>query len=293
MDNVWEFVEFSLLGLLSGGVLALIGLSFVLVYKGTRAVNFAVGEIMMFGAYMYYAAHVTLKLPPLFAFAVALGLVTLLSILIERAVLRPLAGQPVISVLMATIGLASVLHGFVEAVWGGDTLEVPPLVPRMPLRFAEVVIPGAALGNFAIAAALITGFLLFFHYSRTGIALRATASDPVTASTMGINVRYAQRLTWILAGAVGTMAGVLIGASGGLSPLLASTALSVFAVIILGGMDSVLGVIVASLLIGWLESVVVGYVGGKVRDVLPYLVVLAILVVKPYGLFGSRDIERL
>ena len=151
----------------------------------------------------------------------------------------------------------------------------------------------AALGNFAIAAAVITGFLLFFHYSRTGIALRATASDPVTASTMGINVRYAQRLTWILAGAVGTMAGVLIGASGGLSPLLASTALSVFAVIILGGMDSVLGVIVASLLIGWLESVVVGYVGGKVRDVLPYLVVLAILVVKPYGLFGSRDIERL
>lgn len=293
MSAFYEFIEYSLLGLLSGGVLALIALSFVLVYKGTRVVNFAVGEIMLLGAYLYYTAHVVLMLPPIAAFAAALVLVALLGAAIERLILRPLSGQPVIAVLMATIGMASVVHGIVEAVWGGDTLAVPPLLPRTPLNFKELFIPGAAVGNFAVAALLIAAFTVFFRYSKTGIALRATASDPVTACTMGINIHFAQRLTWILSGTVGTVAGVLIAASSGLSPLLSATALSVFAVIILGGLDSVLGAIVASLMIGWLESVIVGYVGGKLRDVVPYLVVLAILVVRPHGMFGTRDIERL
>jgi branched-chain amino acid transport system permease protein len=288
-----EFLEYSLLGLLSGGVMALIALSFVLVYKGTGVVNFAVGEVMMLGAYLYYAGTVTFKLPPWLAFGGSLVLIALLAIAIERAVLRPLSGQPAVSVLMATIGMASIIHGGVEAVWGGDTYSPPTLLPRTPLTMGEILIPGTVIGNFAVAAILILGFLAFFRYSRTGIALRATASDPVTAATLGINIHYAQRLTWVLSGLVGTVAGVLIASSAGLSPLLSAAALGVFAAIILGGMDSILGAIVASLLIGWVEAVTAGYLGGKSRDVVPYVVVLAILVVKPYGLFGTRTIERL
>jgi branched-chain amino acid transport system permease protein len=288
-----EFLEYSLLGILSGGVMALIALSFVLVYKGTGVVNFAVGEVMMLGAYLYYAGAVTFKLPPWLAFIGALVLIGLLAIAIERVVLRPLSGQPAVAVLMATIGMASIVHGGVEAVWGGDTYSPPTLLPRTPVNMGEILIPGTVLGNFAVAAALILGFLAFFRYSRTGIALRATASDPVTAATLGINIYFAQRLTWLLSGLVGTVAGVLIASSAGLSPLLASAALGVFAAIILGGMDSVLGAIVASLAIGWVEAVAAGYLGGKSRDVVPYVVVLAILVVKPYGLFGTRTIERL
>lgn len=288
-----EFLEYSLLGLLSGGVMALIALSFVLIYKGTGVVNFAVGEVMMLGAYVYYAAAVTFGLTPWLAFAVALIVIGLLAIAIERAVLRPLSGQPAVAVLMATIGMASIVHGGVEAVWGGDTFSPPTLLPRTPLLLGEILIPGTVLGNFAVAAVLISGFLLFFRYSKTGIALRATASDPVTAATLGININYSQRLTWLLSGLVGTFAGVLIASSAGLSPLLASAALSVFAAIILGGLDSILGAIVASLLIGWVEAISAGYLGGKTRDVVPYVVVLAILVVKPYGMFGTRTIERL
>ena len=194
---------------------------------------------------------------------------------------------------MATIGLASIIHGGVEAVWGGETYSSPSLLPRYPIRFEQIVIPGAALGNFAVASVLITAFLLFFRYSRTGIALRATASDAVTAATLGININYSLRLTWLLSGLVGTVAGVLIASSAGLSPLLASAALSVFAAIILGGLDSILGAIVASLLIGWIEAVAAGYLGGKSRDVVPYIVVLAILIFKPHGIFGARTIERL
>lgn len=287
------FVEYSLLGLLSGGVIALVALSFVLVYKGTGVVNFAVGEIMMLGAYLYYAGAVTFGLPSWLAFIASLVLVALFAVAIERTVLRPLSGQPAVSVLMATIGLASILHGGVEAVWGGDTYSPPTLLPRTPLVLGDILIPGTALGNFAVAGALILGFMAFFRYSRTGVALRATASDPVTAATLGIDIFFAQRLTWVLSGLVGTVAGVLIAGSAGLSPLLAAAALGVFAAIILGGMDSVLGAIVASLVIGWVEAVSAGYLGGKSRDVVPYVVVLAILVVKPYGLFGSRTIERL
>lgn len=288
-----EFIEYSLLGLLSGGVTALVALSFVLIYKGTGVVNFAVGEVMMLGAYLYYAGTVTFGLPPWVAFACAMAVIGLMAILVERAVLRPLSGQPPVAVLMATIGMASIIHGGVEAVWGGDTYSPPTLLPRTPLLMGDILIPGTALGNFAVAAVLIGGFLAFFRYSKTGIALRATASDPVTAATLGININFSQRLTWVLSGLVGTVAGVLIASSAGLSPLLAAAALGVFAAIILGGMDSVLGAIVASLIVGWIEALGAGYLGGKSRDILPYVVVLAILVVRPYGIFGTKSIERL
>jgi branched-chain amino acid transport system permease protein len=288
-----EFVEYSLLGLLSGGVTALVALSFVLIYKGTGVVNFAVGEVMMLGAYFYYAGAVTFGLAPWLAFVLSLAGIGLVAILVERAVLRPLSGQPAVSVLMATIGMASIIHGGVEAMWGGDTYSPPTLLPRTPLIMGDILIPGTVLGNFVVAGLLIIGFLAFFRYSKTGIALRATASDPVTAATLGININYSQRLTWVLSGLVGTVAGVLIASSAGLSPLLAAAALGVFAAIILGGMDSILGAIVAGLIIGWVEAVGAGYLGGKSRDVIPYVVVLAILVVKPYGIFGTRTIERL
>ena len=288
-----EFLEYSLLGILSGGVTALVALSFVLVYKGTGVVNFAVGEIMMLGAYIYYAGAVTFGLAPWLAFVLALGVLGALAIGVERLVLRPLSGQPAVAVLMATIGMASIIHGGVEAKWGGDTYSPPTLLPRTPLMLGDILIPGTVIGNFIVAAVLIGAFLAFFRYSRTGIALRATASDPVTAATLGININYAQRLTWVLSSLVGTVAGVLIASSAGLSPLLASTALGVFAAIILGGLDSVLGAIVASLVVGWVEAVAAGYLGGKSRDVVPYVVVLAILIVRPHGMFGTRTIERL
>ena len=288
-----EFIEYSLLGILSGGVTALIALSFVLIYKGTGVVNFAVGEVMMLGAYFYYAATVMFGLPPVVALALGLIGIAVLAVAFERIVLRPLSGQPPVAVLMATIGMASIIHGGVEAVWGGDTYSPPPLLPRTPLIFNDILIPGAVLGNFAVAALLIAGFFAFFRFTSVGIALRATASDPVTAATLGIDINSALRLTWVLSALVGTVAGVLIASSAGLSPLLAAAAMSVFAAIILGGLDSIVGAIVASLLIGWVEALAAGYLGGKSRDIVPFVVVLVILIFRPYGIFGSRTIERL
>ena len=293
MTNVYIFTEFTLLGLLASGISALMALSFVLVYKGTRVVNFAAGEVMMLGAYLYYTAAVVLGMPPAIALALALVGIALVSVAIEAIVLRPLAGQPTIAILMATIGMASLLHGGVEIIWGHDPLETPALLPRFPVNWGEVMIPGAAIGNFVVASALIAALVAFFRFSRAGIAMRATASDPVTAATLGVDIRASQRMTWMLSGVTGTVAGALIASSGSVSPALAASALSVFAVVILGGLDSVAGAILASLIVGVLESLTVGYIGGKMRDVFPYLVVLAMLIVRPYGLLGTREIERL
>ncbi len=288
-----EFIEYSLLGILSGGVTALIALSFVLIYKGTGVVNFAVGEVMMLGAYFYYSATVIFDLTPILALSLALIGIAALAVLFERLVLRPLSGQPQVAVLMATIGMASIIHGSVEAVWGGDTFSPSPLLPRTPLLINDILIPGAVLGNFAVASLLIAAFFAFFRFTSVGIALRATASDPVTAATLGIDINAALRLTWVLSALVGTVAGILIASSAGLSPMLAAAAMSVFAAIILGGLDSIVGAIVASLLVGWVEALAAGYLGGKSRDLVPFVVVLAILIFKPYGIFGTRTIERL
>jgi branched-chain amino acid transport system permease protein len=285
--------EFAAIGLLSGGLLALIALGFVLIYKGTGVINFAMGEFMLLGAYFFYTARVMWDLPTWLALACTLAAVAGCAALVERWLLRPLAGQNVISVLMATIGLASALHGGVEAVWGGRNYEMPQLLPRAPLLLGDVLIPGKVLWSFLLAALVITAFTVYFRRSRTGVAMRAAASDPVTAYLMGIDVRAMQRLTWIYAGLVGAIAGIVVASITSLSPAVGVTALGVLAVIILGGLDSIAGAIVAGLIIGLLESLTAGYLGGKVRDIVPYVVVLVILLVRPYGLFGTRRIERL
>jgi len=285
--------EFSAIGLLSGGLLSLIALGFVLIYKGTGVINFAMGEFMMLGAYFFYTANVMWGLPLWVALPLTLAAVALFAALVERAILRPLAGQSVISVLMATIGLASALHGGVDAIWGGRNYDMPQLLPRKPLDLGEVMIPGKVLWSFVLASVIIVVFTVYFRRSRTGIAMRAAASDPVTAYVLGIDVRAMQRLTWIFAGLVGAVAGIVVASMTSLSPALGSAALGVLAVIILGGLDSIAGAIVAGLIVGLLESLTAGYLGGKVRDIVPYVVVLVILLIRPYGLFGTRQIERL
>ncbi|MBA2521824.1 MAG: branched-chain amino acid ABC transporter permease [Solirubrobacterales bacterium] len=294
MTADWSaFTELALIGLLSGGLLALIALGFVLIYKGTGVINFAMGEFMMLGAYFFFTANVIWALPMPVALALTLLAVALVAALIERAILRPLAGQPVISVLMATIGLASALHGAVDAIWGGRNYEMPALLPRKPFVFGDILIPGQIVWSFLLAASVIAAFSLYFRRSKAGVAMRAAASDPVTAYVLGIDVRHTQRLTWVFAGLVGAIAGIVVASLTSLSPALGGAALGVLAVIILGGLDSIAGAIVAGLIVGLIESLTAGYLGGKVRDIVPYVTVLVILLVRPYGLFGTRQIERL
>ena len=291
--SLLDFLEFSLVGLALGGLYALIGLGFVLIYKATRVLNFAMGEFMMLGAYLYFTANVLLGLPWPAAVLIALVGAALSALAVERLVLRPLVGQPTIALVMATIGLASVIHGSVTMIWGADQMALEPILPRKPIRIGEALVPGQLAWGFLLAAVIFGGFLLYFRFARGGIAMRATASDPPTAMSSGIHAPPSYAATWVLTALTATVAGILVGTMTNVSPALGQVGLGVIAVVILGGMDSLTGAIVAGLIIGWLESLTVALLGSGVRDIVPYAAVLLIMMARPYGLFGTPDIERL
>jgi branched-chain amino acid transport system permease protein len=286
-------IEYSLVGLASGGMYALVALGFVLVFKATGVFNFAQGELMMVGAYAYLSvtqlagAHWAFGLLAAVAFGFGLGA------LVERLVLRPLAGQPTLAIVMATVGLGLILKGAAGLVFGPDQRQLPELLPRKPVFLGEVLIPGGVFWTFVVSLAIVLACLAYFRFTRGGVAMRAAASSQANAYAVGINVPMISAATWGLAASTGALAGVLLAALNSLTPHLGDLALAVLAVLIVGGLDSLAGVIVGGLAIGWLQAMTGAYLGGSWREVMPYIVVLVVLLVRPHGLFGRKEIERL
>jgi branched-chain amino acid transport system permease protein len=232
---------------------------------------------------------------------VALPLTLLVSILlgliIERGVLRPLIGQPLISVIMVTFGFASVIRGVLNMVWGSDTRPFPALFSAQPFHFGPVPISPVHLWTFVLAILLLAAFSLFFKFTLIGMAMRATADNQQVALSLGISVKSIFALSWCIATVVSTFGGIILGSvRGGVDFSLADLGLKVFPVVILGGLDSVMGAIIGGILIGVMENLSGGYLdpifGGGVKEVAPFAVLVLILMVRPYGLFGKVQIER-
>jgi branched-chain amino acid transport system permease protein len=285
-------------GVVTGGIYALIAIGFVVVYKATGVINFATGEMMMLGAFFAWTAMAAAPLP--FAAALVLALLGAAAVgaLVERLVLRPLLGQPAISVIMVTIGLSSILKGVAQIVWSGEYRSYPPIFPRKPVVLGPVVLPSRQAYPFLMALAAIAAVAALFRFTRTGTAMRATAGDQATAYGMGIDVRRMFSLSWMLASATAAMAGIVIGAIGGISPQLGAVGLRIFPVVILGGLDSIGGALVGGVVMGILENLAGGYLdpllpGAGVKEVVPFAALVLILMVRPFGLFGTRDVERL
>ena len=286
------FGEISLAGLAMGGLYALIALGFVIIYKATRVINFAIGEIMMFAAYLFLAFAGGMEMSPWIALPLAVIGGSILGGVIEKTMIRPMLGESPISVVMVTIGIASILVGLVEFVWTADPQLLPNFLPREPVFIGELYLAPKIAYGFLIGSALLIVYLLYFRFSRGGVALRATASDQVAAYSMGINVRRVFNMAWVFGSLAASLAGVLVAATGGLSPQFGIIGLSVLVVVIVGGLDSILGALVAGVFIGWLETVAGAYLGGEYRMPATFLVLAIILVIRPYGLFGTHEIER-
>lgn len=293
MTPLQAFLEFSLVGIASGGIYTLVGLGFVLIFKASGVFNFAMGEMMMFGAYSFYTFAVVLNLHWAIALALAIALSCGLAWIIERAVLRPMLGQPVIALVMVTFGIGFVLRGMASMAFGTEAYQLPELLARDPFVIAGIFLPGKAGRGFLLSVAICIALILFFRYSRIGIALRATAADQITAYSMGIDVRRVFGLAWMAAATAGTLAGVIAASVASLTPELGAIALNVMAVVILGGMNSIGGVLLAGPIIGWLESMTGYYLGGPFRDITPYVAVLIMLMIRPHGLFGTQPVERI
>jgi branched-chain amino acid transport system permease protein len=287
------FLNLTVYGLSDGAILALAALGFVLIYKATGVINFAQGEFLLVGAYTLYAAFVVFRLPMVAAVLVGVVFAVVLGVVIERLVLRPLVGESAISVIMVTIGLAALLRAVVQLIFGTRPVPQPPLLPRNPIALLPgTSVPLNRILVILIAAAVLAAFTVFFRRSRHGIAMRAVADDQQAALTMGISVRRIFAMAWALAALSALVGGILLGDVTEVSGRLATFGLYVFPVVILGGLDSVPGTIVGGLTIGLTTQYVSGYGDPGLAQIAPYLLLIAILLVRPYGLFGETRIER-
>jgi branched-chain amino acid transport system permease protein len=290
------FFDLFVNGLMIGSMYALVALGFVLIYKATSVVNFAQGELVMFGGYIAAALVVLYKLPLPIALPVLLGSMIALGFIVERGVLRPMVGQNVISVVMVTVGLAQVFQGSAAMLWGAQTKNIPLPIPLEPYVIWEIYLSPVNIAAAVVSGVFLVAFVWFFRKSRMGIAMRATANDQQAAMAVGINVRLVFALSWAIAGLAAGLGGVLWGNLIGVDTQLALVGLKVFPAVILGGLDSVPGALVGGLIIGAVESVAAGYVdpyvGGGTKDFLPYVLMILALMVRPYGFFGREIIER-
>ncbi len=286
-------LEYSAVGVAAGGIYALIALGIVVIFKSSRTFNFAMGEMMMLSAYFFYTAAVTWALGAIFGMIVALVGSVLMALLIERVALRPMLGRPFIAIVMVTFGIGSIIRGVVGIIWGPNELQMPAILERTPVLIGEMFIPGKTARAFAIAVVIVAALIAFLRYSRAGVALRAAAADQITAYSMGIDVRRVIAFTWMLAAVTGCISGVLMANVNSLTPHLGLVALNVLSVVILGGMNSIGGVLLAGFIIGWLEAVTGWVLGTEFREITPYILTLLVVLARPTGLFGSKEIERI
>jgi branched-chain amino acid transport system permease protein len=289
---VEQFVQLTINGLADGAILALAALGFVLIYKASGVINFAQGFFLAVGAYVLWTGVVELGLHWTLAVLMAIGVAVLLGVSVERLVLRPLVGQPTIAVIMVTIGLAQILAALIQLIWGTEPRTFPDFIPSGGVEVLGARVSEDRLWALGLTALALLGFGLFFTRSRHGIAMRAVADDQQAAMVMGISVRRTFALAWALAGVSAVVGGMLVANLTGVSQNVAGFGLLVFPVVILGGLDSIPGAVVGGAIIGLLTEYTGGYVGGGLQTVIPYVALVLVLLVKPYGLFGQVRIER-
>ena len=295
-----KLLELTFSGTIRGALYALVALFFVVIYKSTGVINFAQGGLLLIGMYLTYNAHVTWGIPFWFAIVLAVLVTAFAGLLVERTVLRRMVGQPVFAVVMVTLGLLIIVQQVVPTIWGYDRLDLGDPWGLRKVSLVGIDVEVKDLWTLGLAIAVLAVFFAFFRFSRYGVAMRAAASDQEAAIAQGISARRVFALSWAIAGGVATLAGVMLAAgSGGVEPSKDIIALAAFPAIILGGLDSPLGAVIGGFVIGLTQSLTSGYqpehapfLGESFDSVMPYVVMVLLLLVRPYGLFGTRAVAR-
>jgi branched-chain amino acid transport system permease protein len=288
------FVQILINGLSIGFTYALAALGFVMIFKSSSVLNFAHGGLMAIGAFVFLVLSTWARLPIWLSFLVTLVGCFSLGFLIERFFLRPLIGEALIEVIMLTLGLFIMFRGLLLFVFGGDTHSyVEFLPPALTFHWGTVEIPGVYVATFIIGLIFLGLFGFFFKYSSQGIYMRSVADNQPAAMALGVHVRRVFALSWAIAALVCAMSGIVIGIITGINVHeVSDIGIKVFPVVILGGLDSIGGAILGGIIIGLLETFTGGYLSTSLREIIPYIVLIFILMVKPYGLFGLVEIER-
>lgn len=288
------FLQLLVNGISLGFLYALSALGFVMIFKSSSVLNFAHGELLAIGAFIFLVLSAWAKLPIILAFALTLMASFALGFVIERLFLRPLIGEALIEVIMLTVGLAIMFKGLMLFIFGGDIHDYPEFLPEgLSMELGTIQIPSVYMATFIIGIIFLIIFGLFFKYSSQGIYMRSVADNQPAALSLGVHVKRVFAMSWAIAALVCAMSGVVLGIINGINVHeISSIGLKVFPVVILGGLDSIGGAIIGGVIIGLLETFTGGYISTSLREVIPYIVLVVILMVRPYGLFGLVEIER-
>jgi branched-chain amino acid transport system permease protein len=293
------FLQLVISGIVVGSIYALSALGFVLIYKSSRVLNIAHGQIIASGAFITYALTVWLGIHIAVSFILSMIITFFLAMSVERVFLRRLIGEPIISVIMVTIGLMSIIDGIIYMTpFGSENFSFPEFLPKEPIAFWGVSLSWTQFVGVIITFIMIGAFTWFFKASTVGISMRAVSDDQFASMSIGISVPKVFGLAWATAGLSAAAAGGIIGNITGLNfDVLHSFGIIVFPVVIVGGLDSIFGAIVAGIIMGLIQQFAAGYLDGNwglfgTADVLPYIILLIILLIKPHGLFGIHEIER-
>jgi branched-chain amino acid transport system permease protein len=297
---VTKLLQLIIDGVALGATYALVALGFVIIYKATGIINYAQGGFVLLGAYFAYNFHQTWDLPFYVALVLAMVGGALLGALVEFLILRHMVGQPPFALIMITIGLLFVIQEVASTIWGFDNLDLGDPWGIKVADFGKYVLSYRNIAALILTTVVLVIFFAFFRYTSMGVAMRASALDQEAALAQGISARRVNGLAWAIAGAVATLAGVILAAGPGqLAPQVQFVALLAFPAIILGGLDSPLGAIVGGVIIGVTQLLVAGYqadyfpwLGDSFDKVAPYVVMILILLVRPYGLFGTKEVRR-
>ena len=281
-----------------GMVYALVAIGFVIIIKCSNAFNIAQGHFVLIGGYLGYTFLVPFGLPIWASLLLAIGVAIVLGLLIERLTLRPLVGHSELAIIMMTIALATVLEGLATLIWGGEYKTYHGVLPTVTLKLGEISIPPESLIGLIVSIATVAILMLLFRYTKIGLAMRATAEDLQVVQSVGIRATTVYAVSWVIASVVGVIGGILLGGVSGVMIPLAEIGLKAFAVVLLGGVNSIGGAIVAGIILGVAENVAAGYLdpllpGGGLAQIFPFVVMIIVLIFKPYGLFGLVRIKRI
>lgn len=286
------------MGILMGGLYALLAIAIVLIFKATKVFNLGSGGLLMAGAYIFYFLFAQMKLPVWLCLILLLAVSIVIGLAIERLTMRPLIGHPdPLAAVIMTLALAVFFEGVMVTIWGGGIKSYPPGLPTGVLAVGEGVLPQILIIGFAIAVGLAIGLAGFFHYHRLGLAMKVTAESHQIAQSLGIDVKAVFAISWTMATAMSMVTGAVLAAHMGLSEVLPNIALKALAVVLVGGLNSLLGAFVGGFIVGITEalfaSYLTSYIGSGVGELAPYLILLVILLVRPHGLFGIKEVERI
>ena len=279
-------------GLALGSIYGLVALGFAVVFKATEVFNFAQGMFVVCGAFFAVTAITLLQLPFPLAILFIIGAAATLGVVIHVLLIQPLAGRPMLSVIMLTIALSIVMRSVIEILYGPQGRSLVTPMPSGIFLLGDVRISQLHLTAALVSWACMAGFALFFRYTSVGLLMRATADSHEAAVVSGINVNVMNRLAWAIGSTLAAIGGVFLGQLQIASTDLENVGLLALPAVVIGGMQSIPGAIVGGLLVGVIEQLAASYISPKSSDILIYVLLLAILLIRPWGLFGQRELGR-